>query len=222
MEKLGIYGGSFSPIHIGHMAAAYTFKNELGLDRLLIIPASLPPHKTLSDNVPASDRFEMCRLAFDGVGGIEVSDIELRRKGKSYSYDTVVSLTDPGRKLYMLCGTDMILTFKEWYRFEDILKSTSLVYIRREDSFEITEKLENVCRELTARYGAEIIPLVVNNKAASMCGIFVNGDDTDETDIHIGISSTMIREKIKHGEEISGLVCPKVEEFIRCRGLYLK
>ena len=88
--KIAIYGGSFNPPHLGHVEAARTVASALAPDRLLIVPASVPPHKELADGSPtAQQRLELCRLAFADIPGAEISEMELRREGKSYSYDTV-------------------------------------------------------------------------------------------------------------------------------------
>ena len=96
--KIAIYGGSFNPPHLGHVEAARTVASALAPDRLLIVPASVPPHKELADGSPtAQQRLELCRLAFADIPGAEISEMELRREGKSYSYDTV-RLLRPGRR----------------------------------------------------------------------------------------------------------------------------
>lgn len=221
MEKLGIYGGSFSPIHIGHMAAAYAFKTELSLDRLLIIPAAVPPHKILIDSTSPKDRFEMCRIAFEGADGISVSDIELKREGKSYTYDTITELKAPDLSIYMLCGTDMILTFEKWYRFEDILKNVTLAYVRRENDKSSAEKLSTVCDRLTERYGAKIIPIKITRNAALMCGFAdIYKSSRELSRINIGVSSTIVREKIRSGADVSAVVHPDVLRYIKSHDLY--
>ena len=93
--KIAIYGGSFNPPHIGHVAAARSVYEQLQPDRFLIIPASTPPHKALEDNSPEpEERLEMCRLAFGDIPGAEISDMEMRREGKSYTATTVELLRE--------------------------------------------------------------------------------------------------------------------------------
>ena len=93
--KLGIFGGTFSPPHKGHVAAAACFRESFGLDRLLVVPAAVPPNKEGKDILPAGHRVEMCRLAFEGIPFCEVSEIELARGGTSYTYLTLAELSAP-------------------------------------------------------------------------------------------------------------------------------
>jgi len=198
--SLGIYGGTFSPVHFGHVAAARAFYEQMKLDRLLIIPAYVPPHKQVAGDVPFEDRFNMCRISFDGVG--EVSDIEARRGGKSYTYETLLMLEEAGQSdIYLLCGTDMLLSFDKWYRFEEIFGMATLALALRRDVLpselcEIDEKIayfEN-------RYGARIKKLDVTP---------------------VDISSTEVREMIARGEDVSPLIPAAEYEYIRQKGLYV-
>ena len=114
MTRIGIYGGTFSPPHNGHLAAARAFMEQMWLDILYVIPAAIPPHKQMAEPVSAADRLEMCRRAFAGMEGVYVSDMEIRRGGKSYTVDTLRELSGDDRRLFLLCGTDMVLTLDEW------------------------------------------------------------------------------------------------------------
>ena len=120
--RVGIYGGTFAPVHIGHVQAAKAFMEQMKLDYLFIIPTALPPHKQIDEGDDPIHRLRMCELAFEGVEGVVISDVEIKRGGKSYTYDTLVELSRPDTRLFLLCGTDMVLTFDQWYRFEDIFK----------------------------------------------------------------------------------------------------
>ena len=142
--RLCIYGGSFNPPHLGHVAAVKAAQQKLMLDEVRLIPAAMPPHKRLAARSPSpEERFELCRLAFDGIPGVTVSDLELKREGKSYTVDTVRALraAEPEAELYLLIGTDMAATFEEWYCFEEILSSVTLAITARED-----DELEIVLR----------------------------------------------------------------------------
>ena len=122
MLRVGIYGGAFSPIHIGHVEAAKAFMRQMWLDVLFVIPTGLSPHKEMDHSANAEDRMEMCRRAFREVEGVIVSDIEIRRVGKSYSIDTIREMSGDDRRLFMLCGTDMMLTLDEWNDADEIFK----------------------------------------------------------------------------------------------------
>ena len=102
MLRVGIYGGAFAPIHNGHVAAAKEFMRQMWLDVLFVIPTGTSPHKQIDRGATDADRLEMCRLAFEGVEGVIVSDIEIRRQGKSYTVDTLRELTADDRRLFLL------------------------------------------------------------------------------------------------------------------------
>ena len=117
MGRIGIYGGTFNPPHLGHMQAVREFAKQLNLDRVLMIPAAVPPHKALPAGSPdAETRLHLCRLAAADLPFVEVSDLELHRSGKSYTAVTVQELHRlyPEDELVLLMGTDMFLTFDQW------------------------------------------------------------------------------------------------------------
>ena len=129
MARIGIYGGTFNPPHLGHIRAALTAVDTLGLDRLLVIPDRIAPHKQLpEDSASPEQRLEMLQLALHGKDKIEVSDLELRREGKSFTYETVEQLHSlyPNDQLILLMGTDMFLTFHQWREPERILRHAQL------------------------------------------------------------------------------------------------
>ena len=122
--KIGIFGGTFDPPHKGHINSAVTAAQVLKLDRLIVIPNAIPPHKTqAAGGASADDRLNMTRAAFDGVPNVEVSDIELNRGGKSYTVDTVADIKKlhPDAEIYLLMGTDMFVTLREWHEAEKLL-----------------------------------------------------------------------------------------------------
>ena len=158
--RIALYGGSFNPPHLGHAEAAYTVYEELKPDKLLIIPDNIPPHKEMEEGCPsAEERLELCRLAFAEIPGAEVSDIEVRREGRSYTADTVEQLRAeyPEDELILVMGTDMLLCFEDWYRFEYLLRECSLAVLAREDNQEL-ELLEKI-RQLQKEHGANVILL---------------------------------------------------------------
>lgn len=114
MARIGIYGGSFNPPHLGHIFAARKARQLLGLDKILLIPAAIPPHKAVAEGSPDGEtRFALTQLAIAGETGMEVSRIELDRPGPSYTVDTLRKLREcyPQDELYLLMGTDMFLSF---------------------------------------------------------------------------------------------------------------
>ena len=136
MERIGIYGGTFNPPHMGHIQAAQQALHQLKLDRILLIPDQIAPHKEIPSGSPTpQQRMDMLRIAVKNRPGLEVSDIELRREGVSYTYLTVESLKKeyPDSELVLLMGTDMFLSFHTWKNPEQILEKASLgVFCRGE------------------------------------------------------------------------------------------
>ena len=136
MERIGIYGGTFNPPHIGHIRAAMDAVRTLGLTKLYVIPDRIAPHKEIPEGSPSpQQRLDMIRIALKGQPNVEVSDIELRREGKSYTYETVEQLRTlhPDAELILLMGTDMFLSFHEWRCPEKILSEASLGVFYRGD-----------------------------------------------------------------------------------------
>ena len=198
--RVGIYGGTFAPIHNGHVSAAKAFMEQMKLDYLFIIPTYLPPHKQIDESDDPLYRLRMCELAFEGTDGVIISDCEITRGGKSYTYDTLKELQRPNTRLFLLCGTDMVLSFDKWYRFEDIFKMCYPVYVRRENDAMIGNMLVSKIQEYYQKYGVMFRRII-----------------TDP----IEVSSTEIRRAVAAGEDISHLVPPAVERFIRENRLYL-
>ena len=201
--KIGIYGGTFSPVHCGHLLAACEFVRETELDKLLIIPAAQPPHKEMQTPVSASDRLEMCRLAFEGMENVEISDIEISRGGKSYTVDTVTALKEkyPNDELFLLVGTDMLLTFDRWYRYTDILSLCNLVYVRRETDSELDGEIFEKISFLEKQTGRKIRHIKIDP---------------------VEISSSELRQMLQDGEDTGNYLPEKVKNFIKEKGIYTK
>lgn len=139
MKRIGLYGGTFNPPHVGHIRAAKAAFAALGLDALVLIPDRIAPHKTLPPNSPNPEqRLRMLEIAAEGCEGFRVSDLELCREGISYSYETVLELKKqyPGDQLVLLMGSDMFLTFAGWVHPEIILANASLGVFCRGDKGE--------------------------------------------------------------------------------------
>ena len=152
--KICIYGGSFNPPHLGHTAALRAVRAAIRPDLTLVIPDRIPPHKELT-----SERLLMTMLAFSSEPGVEVSDMELHRSGKSYTADTVRELRacNPDAELYLVIGTDMLTTFEEWHDFRYLLEQVTLVALARTgDEHAEVERFSAYLRET---YGARVIAL---------------------------------------------------------------
>jgi len=198
--KIGIYGGTFSPPHNGHVQAAKLFMEQMWLDFLYVIPTALPPHKEMEIAVSAKDRLEMCRLAFNGIEGIHVSDLEIRRGGRSYTVDTLRELSGEDRRLFLLCGTDMVLTLDEWRMPDEIFRLSYPVYIRRDRDESLDAKIISKIAEYHQKYGKMVRRIV-----------------TDP----IELSSSDVREALAKGDPISDMVPEAVEKYIADNHLYV-
>ena len=195
-RRVGIFGGTFNPPHIGHIEAAKAFVSDADLDELLIIPAFIPPHKEYLSSVGCDERLEMCRLAFSDIEKTKISDIEIARGGKSYTYLTLQELSDEDVELYLLCGTDMILTMDAWKNPDVIFSLCTICYIRRESLANITNMIEAKCKEYVECYNADILPII--------------------SDV-IEISSSEIRQGNK---DISRYLKKEVLDYVIEKGLY--
>lgn len=197
--KTGIYGGTFNPIHNGHLHIVEEFRRGLGLDRVLLIPTRVPPHKAAPDLASAGERFAMCRLAAQGKPWLELSDIEMRREGKSYTAETLeeLSVLYPQDQFYLLMGEDMFLTLGRWYRPETIFSLASVCTTPRSpDGLDaLRQKALEYTGQFQARCFLEHIP-------------------------YLAISSTQVRQAVARGEDVSGLVPQAVAAYMKERGLY--
>ncbi len=200
MKRIGIYGGTFSPPHLGHVHAAKKFKEALSLDMLYIIPTFIPPHKQRTEATSPEDRLAMCRLAFSEKEGFLVSDLEIKRQGKSYTSDTLRALTEPNVRLFFLCGTDMFLTMEEWHEPEVIFELADIVCVSRENSAEAKTEIEEHAETYRQKYGANIHLLGVDA---------------------VELSSSEIRNDRAKGKDWRHKVLPTVAEYIETKGLYL-
>ncbi len=189
---------------MGHFRAASLFISRFGLDTLYIMPASIPPHKRVSEDDSPVHRLEMARLAFRSLtdgGHAEVSRLELERQGKSYTADTLAELyeltgiTEP-HGIYMLTGDDMFTTLDTWRRPREIFDRAHVVYIERGGDAELCRKKR---AEYEARFGAVV----------------------DRLDVEpFQVSSSELRSAISEGRDVTGLIFPDVLGYIRKAGLY--
>lgn len=131
--KIGILGGTFNPIHKGHINLAKEVKRKLGLEKIIFVPAYIPPHKSNADIISATDRFKMVRLAIKDEEGFSASDLEIKRKGKSYSVDTLKSFKKSFKaaQLYFIIGADSLAELDKWKDIEEIFKLARFVVVNR-------------------------------------------------------------------------------------------
>ncbi len=192
--KVGIVGGTFDPVHVGHVAMAEAAADCAGLDRVLLVPSNVPPHRSPAV-APAADRLAMCRQAVAGHPRLDVSDVELRRPGPSYTVDTlrVLAAERPDDDLHLVLGWDAARELPSWRAPEDVLRLARLVVVSRPGY---------------PRPGA--IDLSATGAAgAVLC-------DVATPDIY----STDVRRLVADGGSLAGLLDPAVEAYVRRRGLY--
>ena len=161
MSRIGMYGGSFNPPHVGHVLAAKETVRLLRLDRLLVIPTWQAPHKQKLEGSPTPEqRLELTRLAFSGLPEAEVSDLEIARQGVSYTVDTLTELKKryPEDELILLMGTDMLLNFPTWRRPEEIARLATLAVMHRQDEGEtLRTQVREAAASIEANYGCRVL-----------------------------------------------------------------
>ena len=194
--NIGLFGGSFDPVHMGHVKLIRAAHKTLGLDRTVILPAACSPFKSGSFSTDA-DRIALCRLSFPKY--CTVSDYEIAKGGKSYTVETVRHFRAqyPDARLFLIIGADQLQIFHRWHRFEEILSMATLCAAARTDG-EARAQLEACADENLRAYGE----------------VWVMDFDP------IPISSTEIRRRVAAGESIRGLVSSAAEKYILEKGLY--
>ena len=195
--RLGILGGTFNPPHLGHLVCAQEAYLRLGLDRVMLIPARIPPHKAVEDEPGADHRLELCRVAAGGDERLEVSDIEIRREGPSYTVDTLKELNAraPDTELFLIVGGDIAAGLPRWREPQQVVSIASLAVAQREGTDRAT--VESALRQVPGAEQATFFPMPT-----------------------ISISSSAIRERVRAGEPIRYLVPDAVAQYIRENRLY--
>jgi len=222
LKRIGLFGGTFNPIHLGHVQVVREVKTGFGLDNILIIPSALPPHKELNGVVDAEDRLEMIRLAFSDDPNFVISDVELKRSGPSYTIDTVrhfKSISPENTELYLIVGLDAFLEIDTWKSYNDLFLLIPFIVMSRtinqENSAELEWKSLNnylqskISKGYTFSFAQSSF---LHDKKQPVCVFNVTPVD---------ISSTTIRKRIKNGRSIKRLVPEIIENFINAKGLYL-
>ncbi len=192
--KIGVFGGTFNPPHAGHVRLIKAAADRIGMEKVLIIPSCIPPHKMPGKLASGENRMEMCRLAFGGDSRFEISSTELDRGSKSYTVETLRELKKiyQDDEIYFVIGSDMLETFTQWYKWEEILELAFICAASREEGFKADLSV------YTPEQREKIIFLDIEP---------------------FEVSSTEIRVEIAKGKE-SSLIDPKVYEYIEKNNLY--
>lgn len=194
-KRIGLFGGTFNPIHCGHVKAAESVQNMFSFDRILFIPSYLPPHKESVDVASAAHRLKMVELALASFDRFFPSSVEIDARGTSYSILTLNKIKEmfPQTEAFFLLGIDAFLEIETWKDYEDVLEQCSFVVMSR-PGFRLSEAKDI----LTEKY--KIYLLSINT---------------------LDISSSEVRERIRKNQSIEGLVPENVENYIKERRLYL-
>lgn len=201
MRRIGIVGGTFDPIHYGHLVLGTQAIKEYSLHEIWYMPSRQPPHKLDHPVSPAKDRVAMLKLAIQGIPGFKVSEFELeRREGNTYTADTLRLLKEkyPDMKIYFIMGADSVFDIEKWYHPEQVLQLAVFLAAGREcGSHEKT--LDEQILYLEQKYGAQIEKLHIEE---------------------LDIASEDIRERVQNGESVSSLLPEAVDEYIKQHKLY--
>lgn len=194
--RLCVFQGTFNPIHKVHLEVAKFAKEYYNFERILFIPAYIPPHKSVDKNL-ALHRFNMVKLAISEYNGFDISDIEYKREGNSYTYNTILELrkayniTD--EKINFLIGTDAFIKIRTWYKTDKLKELVHFIVFKRTNEFN-----KDDFNELRGfGYDFEFAPMN-----------------------YINVSSTRLRENLGHGISINDMELPKIREYIKEHGLY--
>lgn len=195
--KLGILGGTFNPPHLGHLICAQEAHRELGLDRVLMIPARIPPHKPVEHEPGAEHRLELCRLAIEGDERFAVSALELSRDGPSYTVDTLSELTanDPQSELYLIVGGDIAAGLPRWREPARVLELATVAVAKRRGT--ARSSVDAALESLPGGERAQFFSMP-----------------------RIGVSSTLVRRRVRSGQPIRYLVPDAVAGYIAEHRLY--
>jgi nicotinate-nucleotide adenylyltransferase len=220
--KIGLFGGTFNPVHFGHLRAALEVREGCGLDQVLLIPAAVPPHKDRGGLAAAADRLRMIELAAEGEPGIAASDVEIRRGGPSYTIDTVRhfrSELPAGTDIYLITGLDAFLEIDTWKSFRELLALVPVIVISRPDA---SNRSAGSDREAVARF--------FRSRISSQCTLSGDPPGFSAEGVQgvtlfpvtaLDVSSRRIRDLAAAGRSIRFLVPEQVRHHIKAKGLYL-
>lgn len=220
--RIGLFGGTFDPIHIGHLRAATEVKQGFNLDQIVFIPSALPPHKTQEAVTDAADRLKMVELAVSGHSGFTASDVELKRSGPSYSIDTIDHFKRAAPKdsgIFFISGLDAFLEIDTWKSYSELLNQVAFIVIARPmfDYNDLASRWSRLEKFIKSKISDEY-----KFSDSSACFVHSNAKPIYIFDVTaLDISSTRIRELIKKDQPVKFLIPEEIESYINNRGLYL-
>lgn len=198
LQKIAIFGGSFNPIHNGHINLCMQCQTQMGFDKILLIPTNIPPHKTSKELASNNDRLTMLRLAVSNDPLFEISDIEFRLSGVSYTYNTILALEKEYKnsEFYLIIGSDMLEMFHKWYCYRELLEKVTLVVgARKKNEFLTLQKIKE--EAFSSSEKIQILNISV-----------------------VDVSSTQLRQAIKNGDNPKDYLNQQVYDYIKAKNLY--
>ncbi|MFP4039926.1 MAG: nicotinate (nicotinamide) nucleotide adenylyltransferase [Desulfosudaceae bacterium] len=218
--KTGLYGGSFNPVHLGHVQIVRMVKKSFSLDKVIIVPSAQPPHKSSAEMAPADLRLEMTRLAFEDLPGCQVSDMELQRPGPSFTVDTVASLRAEqpagAASLFLIMGVDAFLELDTWKNFLFLLETTPLIVVHRPPAGirqQQTAMKRFLNHKISRKYTFSKPRACFFHPVLPPIFFF--------TRVKQPLSATEIRARRKAGQPVKKLLPDRVDRVIQKQGLYL-
>lgn len=211
--RTGILGGTFNPIHIAHLRIAEEVREACDLDRVIFLPAAIPPHKEVACQTSFAQRMEMAELATKANPFFSVSDLETRQSGKNYSVNTLrnLHLEHPGDEFYFIIGMDSFRDIGDWKNYRELFALTNIVVAARPG---VTTEAPDTLLPVAIR--EEFCYALPSKKLLHETGSSV----TFLEETFLDISSTQIRSLVSQGKSVKYLVPPEVEEYIHGQGLY--
>lgn len=213
-RKIGLFGGTFNPIHLGHLRGAEEIREAFCLDEVIFIPSAIPPHKAMEEIIEAKHRLEMVKLAIASNPCFSISDIELSRPGKSYSIDTLRYFCRGNQDtFYFILGGDAFVEIETWKDFQSLFTLCPFIIMAR-PGFEKTPLVSQLPRSLAPSFQYDL---------ETKAWVHQSGNHLFFKEISfLDISSTKVRELIERGESVRYLVPPETEVYIHQNGLYRK
>ncbi|SMC94371.1 nicotinate-nucleotide adenylyltransferase [Desulfocicer vacuolatum DSM 3385] len=215
--KEGLFGGTFNPLHNGHIKVITHVKKAFAIDRIHLIPSAVPPHKPIENLAPARDRLEMIQKTVASIPGLCASDLEIRRTGPSFTIDTVtqfINTTDHDTDPYFILGTDAFFDMDTWKQTCEIFEKTNIIIMTRAgERRKLRDIADFLASQVPCNYDFDRASMTFSHpelKAVHLCN-----------PPEIQISSTAIRHRVKNNQSIDSLVPEPVENIIIKKGLYL-
>lgn len=222
MKNIGILGGTFNPIHLGHTLPAKVVAAHLSLEKVLLIPANIPPHKN-APNISAANRATMVKLACENEPLFTCDERELKRDGYSYTVDTLTELTGlyPNTRLYFIMGLDSLLTFTQWHKYQDILKHCHLVVNTRPNYHLSTTNLAT--KYLIEKHQVNSLSKLNEMRSGGILfipDILPSISPLEVNQLNMDVSSSEIRQRLLNNQDCKHLLCANVLAFINKNRLY--